>query len=96
MRAALTPVATPDGAPHWDSGPGDADPLAGRPVWYGFGWFLDPYKGHSRMWHYGETVGFKSSIQRFTKENLTVIVLTNRTDIDAINLSLQIADLYLK
>ena len=48
------------------------------------------------MWHYGETVGFKSSIQRFTKENLTVIVLTNRTDIDAINLSLQIADLYLK
>ena len=48
------------------------------------------------MWHYGETVGFKSSIQHFTKDKLTVIVLTNRTDIDAINLSLQIADLYLK
>ena len=66
MRAALIPVATLDGAPHWDSGPGDADPLAGRPVWYGFGWFLDPYKGHPRMWHYGETVGFKSSLQRFS------------------------------
>ena len=96
MRAALIPALTPEGAPHWDSGPGDADPAGGRPVWYGFGWFLDPYKGHSRMWHYGETTGFKSSIQRFTNDNLSVIVLTNRSDVDAIGLSTKISDLFLK
>jgi CubicO group peptidase (beta-lactamase class C family) len=96
MRAALIPVATPEGAPHWESGPGDTDPLSGKPVWYGFGWFLDPYKGYRRMWHYGETVGFKSSIQRFTNDNLSVIVLTNRSDVDATGLSIQISDLFLK
>ena len=96
MRAALIPAPTPEGAPHWDSGPGDADPLGGKPVWYGFGWFLDPYKGHQRTWHYGESMGFKSSIQRFTNDSLTVIVLTNRSDVDAIGLSTQISGLFLK
>ena len=96
MRAALIPVATPEGAPHWDSGPGDADPLSGKPVWYGFGWFLDPYKGHRRMWHYGETIGFKSSIQRFMNDNVSVILLTNRSDIGAIGLSTKISELFLK
>ncbi|HXJ45039.1 MAG TPA: serine hydrolase domain-containing protein, partial [Candidatus Dormibacteraeota bacterium] len=56
--------------------------LHGVPVEYGFGWFLDPYKGHARMWHYGETTGFKTAVQRFTKDGLTVIVLCNRTDLD--------------
>jgi len=96
MRAALIPVVTPEGAPHWDSGPGDEDPVGGRPVWYGFGWFLDPYRGHRRMWHYGETMGFRSSIQRFTNDNLSVIVLTNRSDVDAIGLSMKISELFLK
>jgi CubicO group peptidase (beta-lactamase class C family) len=97
MQVALVPVRLPDGSfPRWASGPGDSDPVSGRPISYGFGWFLDPYRDHPRMWHYGETVGFKSSIQRFTKDNLTVIVLTNRADIDAIKLSEQIANLCLK
>src|SRR5215475_3588044 len=56
--------------------------LQGVDVKYGFGWFLDPYKGHERMWHYGDTMGFKTAIQRFTKDGLTVIVLCNRTDLD--------------
>ena len=97
MQAALTPFHLAGGSlPLWDSGPGDTDPFAGGPVSYGFGWFLDPYKGHPRMWHYGETVGFKSSIQRFTQDKLTVIVLSNRADVDAIGLAAKVADLYLK
>ena len=68
----------------------------GRLVNYGFGWFLEPYQGHRRMWHYGETVGFHNSIQRFPDDHLTVIVLCNRTDRSAIHLALQIAGLYLK
>jgi CubicO group peptidase (beta-lactamase class C family) len=97
MQPGLTAFHLPDGSlPHWDSYPEDADPLAGKPVSYGFGWFLDPYKGHPRTWHYGETVGFKSSIQRFPKDKLTVIVLSNRSDVNAIELATQVADLFLK
>jgi len=69
--------------------------LRGAPVEYGFGWFLDPYKGQERMWHYGDTMGFKTAIQRFTKERLTVIVLCNRTDLDPGALATRVADLYL-
>lgn len=97
MQPALTASKLPDGSlPHWSGDPGDTDPLAGKPVAYGFGWYLDPHRGHQRMWHYGDTVGFKSAMERFPNDQLTVVVLANRSDIDAPALTLQIADLFLK
>jgi CubicO group peptidase (beta-lactamase class C family) len=79
MEAALTAVKLPDGStPSWSSDPGDADPQAGKPVFYGFGWFLDDYRGRRRMWHYGETVGFRTAIERFTENKLTIVLLCNR------------------
>ena len=96
MQAALMPFKLLDGSlPRWSGDPGDADPQAGKPVDYGFGWYLDPYRGHRRMWHYGDTVGFKSAIERFPDDQLTVIVLANRADLDAPALALKIADLFL-
>ena len=86
MLPALTPVQ-PTG--------GTAKSEDGKPVSYGFGWFLDPYKGHKRMWHDGETMGFRTTIQRFPDDDLTVIVLANRTDINPEALALKVADLYL-
>lgn len=68
---------------------------AAKPLAYGFGWFLDPYRGHARMWHYGSTIGFNSIIERFTENNLTIIILANRTDLDLAALALKTADLYL-
>lgn len=85
MQPALTPV-------HPAAGPPELD---GRAVAYGFGWFLDPYRGHARMWHYGETVGFRTAIERFPADKLTIIVLANRADADAGGLALRVADLYL-
>lgn len=70
--------------------------LHGVPVEYGFGWFLDPYKGHARMWHYGDTMGFKTAIQRFPKDGVTVIVLCNRTDLDPGALATRVSDLYME
>ncbi len=67
----------------------------GHDVSYGYGWYLEPYHGHPRMWHHGETVGFRNGIQRFTDNGLTVVVLCNRVDFDAPELALKIADLYL-
>jgi CubicO group peptidase (beta-lactamase class C family) len=67
----------------------------GTPAAYGFGWFLNPYKKNPRMWHYGETVGFRTTIQRFVSEKLTIIVLCNRDDLVPANLALKVADLFL-
>jgi len=86
MRPALTPVKLAD-----TSGRTPED----LPAEYGFGWFLEPYKGHRRMWHYGETIGFRTSIQRFPDDKLTVIVLCNRVDLNAMDLAKKVADLYL-
>lgn len=86
MEPALLPVAVPHGGP---VGP-DGEPSA-----YGFGWFLNPYKGHPRMWHHGETVGFRTSVQRFTRDHLTIIVLCNRSDLKPGALSERVADLFL-
>jgi CubicO group peptidase (beta-lactamase class C family) len=86
MRAAITPVRVPNGMP--------SEP-DGSPAEYGFGWFLNPYKGHARMWHYGETTGFRTAIQRFPDDKLTIIVLCNRSDLDPTSLALKAADLCL-
>ena len=96
MLAALTPVKLADGSePHWPSEP-DGDNLnPGKPVSYGFGWFLDPYKGHSRIWHTGSTMGFRTVIQRFTADRLTIVILCNRTDLDPKWLAERVADITL-
>jgi len=65
-------------------------------VSYGFGWFLDPRQGHKRMFHDGETIGFRTTIQRFPDDQLTIIVMANRADVDPEQLALKVADLYLK
>jgi CubicO group peptidase (beta-lactamase class C family) len=85
MQDALRPVAVP--------GVVGPDNL---PAQYGFGWFLNPYKGRRRMWHYGETIGFRTALERFTDGDLTVVVLCNRADLNAAALALQIADVYLE
>jgi len=69
MRPALVPAkfggngntGLPDDAPTG---------LRGAPVEYGFGWFLDPYKGHKRMWHYGDTDGIQDRDSTLHKRRL--------------------------
>lgn len=96
MKPALSPVKLPDGSmPNWSSDPGDSDPLAGKPVFYGFGWFLDDYHEKKRMWHYGETTGFRTAIERFSDKNLTIVILCNRSDLDPGSLASKVANLYL-
>lgn len=63
LRLATTPPALP----------GDSTTL------YGFGWFVDAYRGERRWRHTGTTSGFRTVIERFPDRRLTVIVLTNRS-----------------
>jgi len=85
-KLALTPVKV--------RGKGPVDP-DGRPAAYGFGWFLNPWEGHPRAWHYGETTGFRTTIQRFYQDSLTVIILANRDDLDPSSLALRLARSFL-
>jgi len=83
MAPALVPAKLADGSPtYWPTAPNDDNLHPGKPVSYGFGWFLDPYERQPRMWHTGSTMGFRTIIQRYTGHNFTVIVLANRTDLD--------------
>jgi CubicO group peptidase (beta-lactamase class C family) len=90
MLPAITPVTLPGGT---QPVPRAED---GKPSAYGFGSYLDPYDGHNRMWHSGGTIGFRTMIERFPDDNLTIIVLCNRTDLDPGALSLKVADLFMK
>ena len=104
FQPALMPVKLNDGSePHWPVEPSDDNLHPGKPVAYGFGWFLDPlesvpgesYGRHQRMWHTGSTMGFRTVIERFTDgDGLTVIILCNRTDLDPEKLALKIASYY--
>lgn len=89
MLPGLT-VATADGGGPLTKPDGALAPL------YGFGWFLDAYHGHRRYSHYGETVGFRTAIQRFPDDRLTVVVLCNRADVDAPDLAQRVTALYLR
>ena len=92
MQTALTPAQLINSnEPKW---PANSDRPEGTPVSYGFGWFLDPYRNHARMWHYGDTVGFHTYIQRFPADRLTIIILCNRSDLDPESLAAKVADLY--
>ncbi len=93
MQAALAPVRLPGGAQTvW---PANSDRPAGTQALYGFGWFVDSYWGHPRMWHYGETRGFHTYISRFAADKLSIVLLCNRTDLNLEKLMEKVANLYL-
>ena len=50
---------------------------------YGFGWFVKP----DRIWHTGTTTGFRTCILRDRATNATAIVLTNRSEADAMKIA---------
>jgi CubicO group peptidase (beta-lactamase class C family) len=65
---------------------------AGTTTEYGFGWFVDSYRGEHRWRHTGETSGFRNAIQRFPGRRLTIIVLTNRSSGEPAAIVERIAD----
>ncbi len=87
---AITPAKLPPGA---EAKLAEDVPqsLRGSANAYGFGWFLNLQDAHPLMWHYGDTMGFQTAIFRYTRDNVTVIVLCNRTDLDQGALALKAA-----
>jgi len=58
---------------------------------YGFGWNIITDADGTRVWHQGNTAGFRAFIERRLADRITVIMLTNGGDTDrmAINESIQ-------
>src|SRR5438874_1562816 len=91
---AVTPAKLPPGA-EAKLAEDVPESLRGKANAYGFGWFLNLQDAYPLIWHYGDTMGFKTAILRYTRDNVTVIVLCNRTDIDQGALALQAAQFVL-
>ena len=62
---------------------------------YGFGWSLEPVNGHRRVWHNGSWQGFRSVINRFVDDRLTVIVLANSASAPVEKIGNQVARMML-
>ena len=65
---------------------------AGAETQYGFGWFVDSYRGETRWRHTGETSGFRNAIQRYPARRLTIVILTNRSSGEPEAIAERIAD----
>jgi CubicO group peptidase (beta-lactamase class C family) len=65
----------------------------GTKTGYGFGWYVDTFRGTRRLWHHGETSGFRNTIVRFPDLHGAIIVLSNRNGGDTGKIADQVADL---
>lgn len=59
---------------------------------YGFGWRITGDK----LWHSGETIGFRNVIIRYPHQRLLVVLLSNRNDPEPYATALAIAQVYLE
>jgi CubicO group peptidase (beta-lactamase class C family) len=67
----------------------------GSQTGYGFGWEIGSYAGLKRVSHTGSTIGFRTAVQRFPEQYLTVIVLVNRANSSPWTLAERVVDIVL-
>jgi len=61
---------------------------------YGFGWRPAIHRGHDAVGHGGSWQGFRTHIERYTEDGLTVIVLTNLAQAEPEGIAYGVAGLY--
>lgn len=44
---------------------------------YGYGWYIDNFYTHKKIWHHGYIDGFSAVITRFVDDNTCIIILSN-------------------
>ena len=67
---------------------------AGKPNYYGLGWFIGDCHDHKVVLHGGEKPGFTGNYFRFINDDLTVLVLSNLSSSPLYEIAGHIADLY--
>jgi CubicO group peptidase (beta-lactamase class C family) len=68
---------------------------SGESLDYGFGWRIESFAGHKRVRHGGSWVGFRTHIARIPDLQFTVIILSNRADVDPESYVDRITGIYL-
>jgi hypothetical protein len=68
----------------------------GRPMKHAKGMFVSPYKNYVTFNHSGRDLGMRSQFICIPKKNLAIIIFTNSEDINVVNISYQILDLFLE
>lgn len=66
-----------------EGGPEELKSLRPHLSGYGFGWFLEDYRGRKLVGHSGGVAGFVSHVEIIPEENLGVIILTNAEEDEA-------------
>ncbi|HZM03060.1 MAG TPA: serine hydrolase domain-containing protein [Candidatus Saccharimonadales bacterium] len=61
---------------------------------YGFGWYVTRRRGVECLWHYGDTCGFSSYIDRYPSKKLSVILLANRRDAALASISRTLVEMF--
>jgi len=62
---------------------------------YGFGWHVESRDGRRFVWHGGGLPGFSSQFVRYIDDGISVIMLTNGTDVDSGAIANGLARMYL-
>lgn len=63
---------------------------------YGFGWFIDQYKGRQLIMHGGANTGFRSYYGRFVDDDLSIIIMTNTDEANPAAIAHALADYYFR
>jgi CubicO group peptidase (beta-lactamase class C family) len=61
---------------------------------YGFGWFFKCDRGHRRLEHPGSWQGFQAHIVRYPDDRFTVLLLSNRSDLNLAELADRIVGIF--
>ncbi len=67
----------------------------GKNSGYGYGWYIGTYRGLNRVYHTGDTCGFRTVFQRYPEKNFAVVVLVNRREPEMMKYADQLTDLFL-
>ena len=68
---------------------------AGKPNYYGLGWFISDYKNHKLILAGGNKPGYTCTFFRFTEDDLTIIILSNLSSAPLYGIAGEIAEMYL-
>jgi len=68
----------------------------GEEMRYARGVFVSPYKGYKTINHSGRDIGMRSQLICLPDEQLAVVAYSNSEEVNAVNLSYKVLDLFLK
>lgn len=77
----------------WDDTVKTSFTMDNEPMFYGYGWMTNKYKGKQIVHHAGSMPGFRSVYFRYLQDRTAIIVLTNSDDANLYTIAFGVSDL---